>query len=141
MAILASGMTGPVSLGTFLAIFSRGLQQCMMQADRLALLTQACQDAHGLCVLTEWDEFKTLDYERIYASMTKPAFVFDGRNILDHTRAAQPGLCRLRPGQALGPLPAARLQLTLPAAALLHSSGSERDGYREIYGRGFILGA
>jgi UDP-glucose/GDP-mannose dehydrogenase family, UDP binding domain len=34
-------------------------------------------------VLTEWDEFKTLDYAKIYKSMAKPAFVFDGRNIID----------------------------------------------------------
>ena len=45
---------------------------------------EACKGAHALCVLTEWDEFKTYDYEKIYASMAKPAFVFDGRNIMDH---------------------------------------------------------
>ena len=44
----------------------------------------ACADAHAIALMTEWDEFKTLDYPRIYASMVKPAFVFDGRNILDH---------------------------------------------------------
>ena len=44
----------------------------------------ACEGAHALCTLTEWDEFKTLDYQRIYDSMAKPAFVFDGRHILDH---------------------------------------------------------
>jgi UDP-glucose/GDP-mannose dehydrogenase family, UDP binding domain len=47
---------------------------------------EALAGAHGLAVLTEWDEFKTYDYERIYAGMTKPAFVFDGRNILDHEK-------------------------------------------------------
>lgn len=45
---------------------------------------EACKGAHGLCVMTEWDEFKTLDFKRIYESMPKPAFVFDGRNILPH---------------------------------------------------------
>ena len=44
----------------------------------------ACKSAHGIAVLTEWDEFKTLDFERVYKNMNKPAFVFDGRNILDH---------------------------------------------------------
>lgn len=34
--------------------------------------------------LAEWDEFKTLDWTKIYESMAKPAFVFDGRGILDH---------------------------------------------------------
>ena len=34
-------------------------------------------------VLTEWDEFRTLDFQRIFEGMYKPAFIFDGRNILD----------------------------------------------------------
>jgi UDPglucose 6-dehydrogenase len=44
---------------------------------------EACQGAHAIAVVTEWDEFKTLDFTKIYAGMPKPAFVFDGRNILD----------------------------------------------------------
>mmetsp|Transcript_15803 Transcript_15803/g.24708 ORF Transcript_15803/g.24708 Transcript_15803/m.24708 type:complete len:476 (-) Transcript_15803:89-1516(-) len=44
----------------------------------------ACDGAHALCILTEWDEFKTLDYKKIYDSMAKPAFLFDGRLLLDH---------------------------------------------------------
>ncbi|CAN6806011.1 unnamed protein product [Brassica oleracea] len=43
----------------------------------------ATKDAHGICILTEWDEFKKLDYERIFENMQKPAFVFDGRNVVD----------------------------------------------------------
>ena len=43
----------------------------------------ACKDAHALIILTEWDEFRALDYEQIFASMKKPAFLFDGRNLLD----------------------------------------------------------
>jgi len=43
---------------------------------------EACKDAHAIAVLTEWDQFKELDWERIYQNMLKPAFVFDGRNIL-----------------------------------------------------------
>jgi UDPglucose 6-dehydrogenase len=41
------------------------------------------EDAHAIAVLTEWDEFQTYDWQRIYNSMQKPAFVFDGRNVLD----------------------------------------------------------
>lgn len=44
---------------------------------------EATRDAHGLCILTEWDEFKTIDYQRVYENMQKPAFVFDGRNMLN----------------------------------------------------------
>ncbi len=45
---------------------------------------EACSGAHGVAVLTEWDEFKTLDFQKIYEGMLKPAFLFDGRNILPH---------------------------------------------------------
>lgn len=44
---------------------------------------EACNGAHAIAILTEWDEFVKYDWERIYNSMQKPAFVFDGRNILD----------------------------------------------------------
>lgn len=44
---------------------------------------EALDQAHAIAVLTEWDEFKTYDWNAIYANMYKPAFVFDGRNILD----------------------------------------------------------
>ena len=43
----------------------------------------AAEGAHAIAVVTEWDEFKTLDYQKIYDSMAKPAFIFDGRNIID----------------------------------------------------------
>jgi UDPglucose 6-dehydrogenase len=42
-----------------------------------------CKDAHAIAILTEWDEFITYDWEKIYNNMLKPAFVFDGRNLLD----------------------------------------------------------
>lgn len=44
---------------------------------------EATKNAHGVCILTEWDEFKNLDYKKIYDGMQKPAFVFDGRNVVD----------------------------------------------------------
>jgi UDPglucose 6-dehydrogenase len=42
-----------------------------------------CKNAHAIAVLTEWDEFKEYDWKKIYDSMLKPAFIFDGRNLLD----------------------------------------------------------
>ncbi len=44
---------------------------------------ETCKNAHAIALLTEWDEFKSYDWERIYNNMQKPAFIFDGRNILD----------------------------------------------------------
>lgn len=52
---------------------------------------EAIKDAHAIAVLTEWDEFKSYDWEKIYASMKKPACVFDGRNILDHEKLIEIG--------------------------------------------------
>lgn len=46
---------------------------------------EAIQDAHAIAILTEWDEFKTYNWEEIYSQMLKPAFVFDGRRLLDKT--------------------------------------------------------
>lgn len=44
---------------------------------------RAAEEAHAIAIMTEWDQFKTLDYEKIYTQMLKPAFVFDGRRIID----------------------------------------------------------
>jgi len=44
---------------------------------------EACEKSHAIAILTEWDEFKTYDWKKIYESMHKPAFIFDGRNILN----------------------------------------------------------
>jgi len=44
---------------------------------------EACAGAHAIAIVTEWDEFKTLDYAAIFEGMLKPAFIFDGRNITD----------------------------------------------------------
>jgi UDPglucose 6-dehydrogenase len=52
---------------------------------------EATKGAHGLCILTEWDEFKTLDYQKIFDNMQKPAFVFDGRNIVDSEKLREIG--------------------------------------------------
>ena len=43
----------------------------------------ACSNSHAVAILTEWDEFVNLDWSDIYINMFKPAFVFDGRNILN----------------------------------------------------------
>lgn len=63
--------------------------------DRLVSIApdpySAVQDAHAVVVCTEWDEFVTLDYEKIFNIMQKPAFVFDGRLILDHSKLLKIG--------------------------------------------------
>jgi UDPglucose 6-dehydrogenase len=51
----------------------------------------AARNAHAIAILTEWPQYTQLDYERIYQSMVKPAFVFDGRNLLDHKKLYELG--------------------------------------------------
>ena len=45
---------------------------------------QAVEGAHGIALITEWSLYKDLDYQKIFDKMEKPAFIFDGRNHLDH---------------------------------------------------------
>ncbi|HOO83381.1 MAG TPA: UDP-glucose 6-dehydrogenase [Prolixibacteraceae bacterium] len=51
----------------------------------------AMQNAHAIAVLTEWDEFIDYNWEKIYSNMKKPAFIFDGRNILSRKKMEQIG--------------------------------------------------
>jgi UDPglucose 6-dehydrogenase len=51
----------------------------------------AVKGADALIIFTEWDCFKDYDYEKIFSLMEKPAFVFDGRNLLDHTNLKKIG--------------------------------------------------
>merc|ERR1712154_434478 len=53
---------------------------------------EAVDGAHAIVVLTEWDEFKTYPYQDFYAKMLKPAFLFDGRGILNHKALEDIGL-------------------------------------------------
>ena len=45
---------------------------------------EAAKDADAIILLTDWNEYKALDYRRIYAAMRKPAFIFDARHHLNH---------------------------------------------------------
>lgn len=47
---------------------------------------EAAREACAIALLTEWDDYRQLDYIRIFEAMKKPAFIFDGRNILDHQK-------------------------------------------------------
>ncbi len=63
--------------------------------DQHVVIASDCYDAakqaHAIAVLTEWDEFKKVDLHRVYESMHRPAFVFDGRNILDRKEYSRVG--------------------------------------------------
>jgi UDPglucose 6-dehydrogenase len=46
----------------------------------------AAAGAHALAVLTDWRQYRDLDFRRIFQQMEKPAFIFDGRNCLNHAQ-------------------------------------------------------
>ncbi|WP_395053516.1 UDP-glucose 6-dehydrogenase [Flavobacterium sp.] len=52
---------------------------------------EACKNSHAIAILTEWDEFKDYDWQKIYDGMLKPAFVFDGRNLLNSNKMKEIG--------------------------------------------------
>ena len=45
---------------------------------------EASAACDAIALMTEWDIYSQLDFEKIYTAMVKPAFIFDGRNILDY---------------------------------------------------------
>jgi len=73
-----------------------GAPNCSFESDPYA----AANGAHAIAVLTAWPEFAKLDYGRIFKSMVKPAFIFDGCNILDHEALARIGFKVHRIGAA-----------------------------------------
>ena len=52
---------------------------------------EAVKGAHALVLLTEWSEYCDLDFQKIYDNMKKPAFIFDGRNHLNHRKLFEIG--------------------------------------------------
>jgi len=76
----------------------QALRNAMIDLDdidgRISYVEDPYEAANGcdaIAVMTEWDVYTDLDYEQIYKAMTKPAFIFDGRNILDHERLFEIG--------------------------------------------------
>ena len=59
----------------------------------------AASKAHAIVIATDWSQFVSLDYARIFETMEKPAFIFDGRNLLDHRKLYQIGFSVHRIGR------------------------------------------
>ncbi len=64
-------------------IGSRSLEENKKYLEVFDNPYEAMKDTHGIAILTEWDEFKEYDWEKVYQQMKKPAFLFDGRGILN----------------------------------------------------------
>ncbi len=72
---------------TILASLSSVCEMDLRQLNKVVSITrspyQACDGCHAVAILTEWDEFKALDYKLIYKNMSKPAYLFDGRKVCE----------------------------------------------------------
>jgi UDPglucose 6-dehydrogenase len=62
------------------------LADCLDQVEMVSDPYVAAQGAHAIAIITEWQQYKALDYKKIFDSMEKPACIFDGRNVLDHKK-------------------------------------------------------
>lgn len=74
--------------------------------DKVTIASSAKEAADGataIAIITEWDEFKTLDWAAVYAGMKKPAFLFDGRNIVDVAKMREIGFVVYSIGKPLDP--------------------------------------
>ncbi len=61
---------------------------------------EAAENAHAVAILTEWDEFKAYDWNNIYEKMLRPAFLFDGRRILNKENVESIGFKYYKIGQS-----------------------------------------
>ena len=52
---------------------------------------EACKNAEAVVIATEWKEFRDINWEEVYANMNKPAFVFDGRLLVDADKLREIG--------------------------------------------------
>lgn len=72
-----------VSLESIISSLGISAKEASERIEFCTSAEAACEQAHAIALLTEWDEFKDLDYSSIYAKMHQPAILFDGRNLLD----------------------------------------------------------
>jgi len=61
---------------------------------------QAVNGTHAIIILTEWDTFTSYDYNSFYQSMSKPTYLFDGRNLLDEEKIKKIGFRYYRVGKS-----------------------------------------
>ena len=95
------------NLRVYDAAASRNFQALHPPGDRLAYVHsvyEAARDAHALVILTEWSEFRSLDFDRIRSLMRTPVIV-DGRNVLDPIRMQAEGFEYYSLGRGDAPLP------------------------------------
>ena len=53
------------------------------QVNLASSALEACKQKEAVVIATEWKEFKEINWQAVYQDMSKPAFVFDGRILVD----------------------------------------------------------
>ena len=61
---------------------------------------EATMGTHAIIILTEWDCFKEINYQKVFQTMQRPAYIFDGRNLLDEVKMKEIGFNYYRIGKA-----------------------------------------
>ena len=56
-------------------------------------------ETHAIIIITEWDEFKELNYRSFYSKMERPSYMFDGRNIMEEKKMSELGYIYCRVGK------------------------------------------
>ena len=80
-------ITDPYALDNFRTDLQEDAEKVTFELDPY----DAAKGAHAIAILTEWPQYAELDYQIIFDNMVKPAFIFDGRNILDHAKLFEMG--------------------------------------------------
>lgn len=70
---------------------TRNREQNEKHISHYSNIYEVTENAHAIAILTEWDEFKECDWQKIYNNMLKPAFIFDGRNLLNSQKMKEIG--------------------------------------------------
>ena len=96
--LLASGARvrayDPVAGDDARRLYGDQIDVCRYRQDTL-------EGAHGLAILTEWNEFRSPDFEQLRARLLEPT-IFDGRNLYDPRRLSQLGFSYHGIGRSAG---------------------------------------
>jgi UDPglucose 6-dehydrogenase len=71
--------------------FDASINTVKQQVTICSSASEACKGAEAVVIATEWREFREIDWQEVYHNMTKPAFLFDGRLLLDAEKLTKIG--------------------------------------------------
>ena len=60
--------------------------------DTTSNLEKAFSNSDAVLIITEWNEYKNIDWHQVYREMRSPSWVFDARSIVDPKKVLEAGL-------------------------------------------------